>query len=405
MIGYLLPSFLASLALLVAFWLSIGRSYGPDPIARAFLVTFLLFVAFVLAVATGFMPVVLQLVFTGGALMLCRLADSPTWTRRVAATVAMVAAFAIYVQHSAQQAQTFAVQRTQEVTRLREQFPLRSVADRLAYETRNRAAPIVDDALNPVVLAPEVERQLRTDEVRFQSSYRADVLAQVYRPGFEQEAAAVVYGSQGRLGRFFGSITQPSSRAISLSEPPPRRGCDPPPTEYVPAPAPNDSTAPLIAFREFYRAGAENFLDPERLGYVQDREHVAGFEPHAFQSMPALSKHAGDWKLEHLELVSLRKPSGPHVYVSENLPKVDDLKRVDTRLLTDFETRALSQLRSGDDVVIEESDGALRMLGSLRAGNHCIRCHSGRRGELIGALSFELHRKTEHEAPQIAASE
>jgi hypothetical protein len=130
---------------------------------------------------------------------------------------------------------------------------------------------------------------------------------------------------------------------------------------------------------------------------VQDREHVAGFEPHAFQAMPALRAPGlkpEEWQLEHLDLISLLKPSGPHAYVSENLPKLDELRSADTRLLHDFETRALAQLRTDEDVVIEEVEGAMRMVGALRAGNHCIQCHSARRGELIGALSYEFRRTT-----------
>jgi hypothetical protein len=199
---------------------------------------------------------------------------------------------------------------------------------------------------------------------------------------------------------FMRAFSLPSPRSISLTELPKSGGCvhpAPPPVEYVPQPAPSDSTMPLIALRDYHRKGAADFLDPERFGYVQDRRHVAGFEPHAFQEMPALrgpDAKDGDWTLEHLDLISLLKPTGPQAYVSANLPKLDELKTADTRLLHDFETRALAQLRTDDDVVIEEVEGSMRMVGALRAGTHCIQCHSVNRGELIGALSYEFLRKT-----------
>jgi hypothetical protein len=196
----------------------------------------------------------------------------------------------------------------------------------------------------------------------------------------------------------------------------PRRsgGCGPahePPPElkpeekYVPQPSPADapvpdyaSTAsppPMESLAAFHRDAGSDFLDPERFGYVKDREHVAGFEPHAFRNMPALDRTAAqEWSLERVELVSLRKPGGPHAYLSENLPKVDALKTADTRLLDDFEIRALAKLRTAEDVVVEEAGGVVRVLGALRAGNQCVRCHAGSRGELIGGLSYEFHRKS-----------
>jgi hypothetical protein len=32
------------------------------------------------------------------------------------------------------------------------------------------------------------------------------------------------------------------------------------------------------------------------------------------------------------------------------------------------------------------------MLGSLRATKHCLQCHSGSRGSLLGAFSYRLRR-------------
>lgn len=56
--------------------------------------------------------------------------------------------------------------------------------------------------------------------------------------------------------------------------------------------------------------------------------------------------------------------------------------------------------------MIEESPDRLRMLGSLRTTKQCIECHSVRRGELLGALTYELvPEKLEPKGPKSAAPE
>jgi hypothetical protein len=47
-------------------------------------------------------------------------------------------------------------------------------------------------------------------------------------------------------------------------------------------------------------------------------------------------------------------------------------------------------MRSDEDVVIDEQPDRILMVGSLRAGRDCLKCHSARRGELLGALTYEL---------------
>ena len=141
--------------------------------------------------------------------------------------------------------------------------------------------------------------------------------------------------------------------------------------------------------------GAAEFFDPGRIGYARDRSYVIGFEPHAFvKAMPAIN--AGDtsiteWRVTTLQLVSLLKHDSPRVYVSDHLPNMKELTDVPTRELTQFEQWALPQIRQDDDLIVEESSNRILMLGSLRADVSCLRCHSVRRGELLGAFSYILH--------------
>jgi hypothetical protein len=125
----------------------------------------------------------------------------------------------------------------------------------------------------------------------------------------------------------------------------------------------------------------------ERIGLVQDRDHVVGFEPHRFTQMP---QSKADFQLLRLELVSLLKHAVPVAYVSEHLPRMDQLNAAPTRSLDDFERHSLDLLRTDEDLVIDDAPNRIRMVGSLRAGKDCMECHSVRRGELLGAFSYEL---------------
>ncbi len=69
---------------------------------------------------------------------------------------------------------------------------------------------------------------------------------------------------------------------------------------------------------------------------------------------------------------------------------MDELKDAPTRELDFFERKALDRLRTDEGVVIKEQPGGIRMVGSIRAAKHCLECHSARRGELLGAFSYEF---------------
>jgi hypothetical protein len=153
----------------------------------------------------------------------------------------------------------------------------------------------------------------------------------------------------------------------------------------------------------FHDNGRFDFLDPAGFGHVKDREHVAGFVSHQFRQMPDLRQQRGPtapeteteterWALRRLELVSLLKHDRPAVYVSDHLPRMDDLKKSRTRPLSEFEARALQAVRAGEDLVAEATTRRIEMMGSLRATKQCLDCHHAHRGDLLGAFSYELQR-------------
>lgn len=168
---------------------------------------------------------------------------------------------------------------------------------------------------------------------------------------------------------------------------------------------------PVAADREVLRgvheAGVADFSNRGGFGFVASRENVFGFQPHGFRKQPTLpdgSNASSRWQISNLELVSLLKHDVPAAYVSKNLPRMDELAQAPTRSLDAFETAALGQLRSGEEIVVEEDAGELRMLGSLRAAKQCIECHSVRRGDLLGAFTYHLRRDLPlHKRPVAAA--
>jgi hypothetical protein len=285
--------------------------------------------------------------------------------------------------------------RLQRREEMRAEFPLVSLSDRLAYERQ----PDEDSNHNPPQLGRKVETELYNQErIRVDDLRRAQ-LEFLHDRKYDEFVRAGGFGFRrmSRVDRIY--LLLPDSPRIPLDPPPAsdssgtaetsdRRHAFPPPPRLEP------ETDDLF---QLHRVGRFDFLDPQRMGYVRDRDHVAGFLPHAFSRMPQetdddqrVKPRNRKWRITRLELVSLLKHKTPVAYLSENLPRMDDLKTAPTRPLTDFETAALKQLRREKDLVVKTSDDRIVMLGSLRAGKNCLQCHSGWRGELLGAFSYEL---------------
>lgn len=407
----LIPSVILSSILLGTVWISWG--------AWRTVVVGLMLAAMLFLGAAASPIVFVQVLLTCLFLLYSLVFGKSLPARRGAALLAMLMAYAY----------GFAEIRSQReiVQSTREMYPLESVADRLAYETKLRMVPVsfstgatTRDA--EPRLAAAVEQSLQQAETEGSHNMRSTTLRRLHERTHGEFELLAGFG-RSRMPSLRSRITHvslPEPRTMSLSDPPPHRGCDDRPPQYKPTPAPDytpepnspgdsGSSPPFYALRQTHERGAADFLNSERFGYVQDREHVAGFVAHGFDDVPRIAAASNgdraEWKIERLELVSLLKPTGPYVYVSEKLPRADALQRADTRELDDFESRALRQLRTDDDVVIEEVDEKLRMIGALRAGTHCIQCHSVQRGELIGAFTYELERKAKPPVRQTAVIE
>ena len=95
-----------------------------------------------------------------------------------------------------------------------------------------------------------------------------------------------------------------------------------------------------------------------------------------------------------MQLVSLLLHDEARVYVSDNLPDMEELSGADveTRGLDPFELDALIKLRNGEAIVTAATPNRLQMMGGLRATQDCMQCHNVKEDELLGAFSYEFLR-------------
>jgi len=156
-------------------------------------------------------------------------------------------------------------------------------------------------------------------------------------------------------------------------------------------PAPGKPVSPTLGERapllEMHDSGVLDFIHPSGFGHIKDRRHVAGFEPHQFSQVPQPTER---WAVEQLDLISLLLHEKPVAYVSAKLPKMDELRGAPTRQLDEVEAEGLQALRNGEDLFVHSTEAGVRMVGSVRAANQCVKCHDGNRGDLLGAFSYRL---------------
>jgi hypothetical protein len=282
-------------------------------------------------------------------------------------------------------------------------YPYESLEERLSYESRRDELPRRLGLISPEVQAPTFDA-LRLDDVenaierRHQGErygpgilsigeMRTDALRQLH----EDQVMVFVNSPSFGVRRMssFESLARPGKQVVipmaSLATAEPSVIHDreiPSYTKYM---------------RELkwslHRESVADFLDSRRYGYVKDRRHVAGFQAHQFCKPPAFSRYAHtapEYQLKRLELVSLLNHEQPGVYMTENLPRMDELRDVPIRALDDFERDNLKRLWHGDDLAVKQNGKGLRMLGALRAGKQCLSCHDAQRGDLLGAFSYHL---------------
>lgn len=302
-----------------------------------------------------------------------------------------------------------------ERAELRREFPLVSLAERLKYEVDpGSPTPIVNTS---ILSSSEVEKRLKDHEYGGLGSTRSHLLRSLHRFASDQFVLARGFGPVRMLAPHRYRIELPDFPPIpyemTRTRPTPRFNASGSTLGAIEDPGPAVDSVPLEALTQMHVDSFNDFLDPLKMGYVEDLQHVAGFQPHRFYQMPGtegvrweqrfsendpepsldMPPKAGwrkGWAITRLELIGTLSHPQPVAYVSDHLPQLDELSTYPTRALNEFEQSALSQLRGTQDVVVDEQPGRILMVGSLRASNNCRRCHTVPRGELLGALTYEM---------------
>jgi hypothetical protein len=138
-----------------------------------------------------------------------------------------------------------------------------------------------------------------------------------------------------------------------------------------------------------HRNSVVDFANPKRFGFFKDRRHVAGFQVHQFSQVPA---SGAPGELQTLDLVGLVVHDEPVAYVSDHLPRMDELREAPTRPLNPFEATGLLVLRRGEDLFVRDTADSIQVLGAIRSAKQCVSCHGGQRGDLLGAFSYTFAR-------------
>jgi hypothetical protein len=279
----------------------------------------------------------------------------------------------------------------------RKKYPFESIAGRLDYEPAGVGAFAKTDP-PPKVTADTLKRLAVTEQT----------MADLGKGGMRIQSLKLLHSDQAqkfidRDGFGLSRMPAPSTMFLELPAAPTILFATARDVAADDKPAPASTGAPPKndALAAFHQRGTFDFLNPSAFGFVKDRDHVAGFRPHEFRQLPALpaaeKAPAGkmeQWAVVRLELVSLLKHDRPVVYVTNALPRMTDTDNAPVRALIPFEDKALNALKGGDDIATESSADHIRMLGSLRAGKQCLECHEVKRGDLLGAFSWELERQT-----------
>jgi hypothetical protein len=262
-----------------------------------------------------------------------------------------------------------------EYDRLRALYPYQSIESRL---------PLLRVSLRERPLAPDAEDRLdRLGSRDWDWDWRERRLKKLHEEKVELFINSFGFG-YSRMSPRPSAANLYRKRGSGSIQPGPRVSFPTSPGEWLPA-RPGDEAAMGRRIDQDIRT----FANPENFGYVKDRQHVAGFEPHRFSQAP---EPVESWKILTLDLVGLLLEPEPRVYVSDRLPSMDQVRAVPTRPLDKIETVALTALRDGDDLWITWVGDCARMVGAIRNNGRCVACHGGDRGDLLGAFSYTLSR-------------
>lgn len=289
-------SLVVSCILLALIAASARSRFGIEGVCTLSIATAVLFL-FCLFSGALFLQGVLTLV----AVFVCRRFTKTPRAVTAASAVAMVVSYAIVL--------SWGYSGVRERERLRKEYPLVSIANRLEYETKANSG----DRADIVPLSTNVEEQLEEVETRMLSGgMRSHMLALLHSRTSDEFVLARGFGPVRMLGVRRERVELPEPEPVVLPQRP-----EPPysPDSGTVIPLTDAAADEHLPERKqllwLHTTGLLDFLSPERIGHVKDRHHVAGFQSHQFTSVPELSR---EWQIVRLDLVGLLKHEQPLAY-------------------------------------------------------------------------------------------
>lgn len=305
---------------------------------------------------------------------------------------------------------------------LRKIYPFESLRERMSFQEKNA---VVDSKMRTQKASQN--KKNKSGVKVYHTSLRAEALAELHsyevsdfinRPGNGISRSRVVSPYELKLhGRYASNLNTRDVDSSLLGEP------------IVPLRNEVAETSGNPSFQErysltksgmptkelaqgFHQSVSYGFASRYSMGLIRSLDEVAGFESHqvrlrddwngrmrmySFENVAPEEMPDGadiSWNVNRLQLVSLLLHDEPRVYVTENLPNMEELngKDVETRALNDFETEAIEKLRKGEELHTRATPNRIIMVGALRASSDCRQCHDVKANELLGAFSYEFLR-------------
>ncbi len=152
---------------------------------------------------------------------------------------------------------------------------------------------------------------------------------------------------------------------------------------------------------DLHHRSYRNFVFANGWGFEHDANRYRGFQSHRMgwstgnTALHDPRRYAEDrWSLSSLYLIGLVVHDNPTVYLTENLPRMDEAKLVPTRTLDPFEMVAIEAIATGDRMYVgrDTTNKYQRAVGGIRAAKACTSCHGCREGELLGAFSYTFEQ-------------
>jgi hypothetical protein len=210
-----------------------------------------------------------------------------------------------------------------KVRKWRQEYPLVSLADRLAYEGRGReSSPNGLADSQPIVLTAEMDKRLNKEDASSKFTARRYLLERLHEKQYEKFVAATGFGV-GRMMRVYEGGLKLREVRIPADEWPANRSFardtlrsdQPSPLEDEIKPMKGIGLPELDALGSLDDEARQDFLDPERFGFIKDRK-ASGFVSHRLvfsSSHGSFDPLDGAWQLSRLNLVSLLKFSEPAI--------------------------------------------------------------------------------------------